>query len=779
MHRQPDHDRTPQLDLEEVRRRLESAQGPQFWRSLEELAATPEFEALLEREFPQQASELPEGVDRRRFLQLAAASLALGGLTACTRQPTELIVPYIEQPESLVPGKPVYFASTMQLDGYARPILVESHMARPTKIEGNPEHPASRGSADLFAQASILEMYDPERSQVVRNLGRIRTWNAFADEMRHALQALTALGNARIRILTRTVTSPSLGAMIEKVLATHPEARWHQYTANTRDHGRRGIRNLFGRFASPRYRLGDADVVVSLDADFLTSGPDGIANARGFASRRRVAADGERPMSRLYMAEATPTTTGTLADHRLPASVSDIERLTTHLAVAVGVPGASASGELHQAQRNWVAAAAADLRSHAGRSLVLPGDYAAAEIHTLAHAINTTLGNAGATVDYIEPVEARPEIEIDSLRTLVEDMAADQVDILLILGCNPVFDAPSDLHLKAAMDKVRTRIHLATYEDETSDYCQWHLPEAHYLESWSDARAFDGSVCFTQPLIEPLFNGRTAAEVLSLFAGDGQPMTALDWMRSYWQSHELAAGSDFETLWRRWLHDGFIGGSEAGPIAVAGRPEAVANACSRLAATVPAAAGIELVFRPDPTIYDGQFNNNGWLQECPKPLTKLTWDNALLLAPATAQSLGVANGQMVEIRVGDRTSRAPAWLMPGHPTATATLHLGYGRWKTGKVGSGTGFDAYPLRTSDRLWTARDASLSPDSYELASTQLHSNIELESEESEKRHLVRVGSIQRFEEEPDFVHHMGHATGPTRACIRDGTIPATPGG
>ncbi len=750
------------LELEQVRAQLAEAKGPEFWRSLEELAQSPEFEELLHREFPQQASELPEGVDRRRFLQLAAASLALGGLTACTRQPVEKIVPYVQQPESLIPGKPLYFASAMTLDGFARPVLVESHMGRPTKIEGNPQHPASRGAADLYAQASILDMYDPERSQVVKNLGRIRTWDAFEEESRNALQSLTALGDVRLRILTHTVTSPSLGATIDEVLTTHSGARWHQYTPVTRDHQRIGLQNLFAKPVNPRYRLENADVVVALDADFLTSGPDSLANARDFAGRRRVE-EGHSDMSRLYVLESSPTNTGTLADHRLATSSRQIAALAATLAAEIGVPGARANPEsLAETHHEWISAVAEDLRSAGPRGLVIPGDFASPETHLLAHAINAELGSTGTTVEYLEPAEYRWEIETDSLQALVRDMQAGEVDLLLILGCNPVFDAPADLQFMTAMNNVSRRIHLGLYEDETADFCHWHLPEAHYLESWGDARAHDGSVCFTQPLIEPLYGGRSIAEVVSIFTKKGR-RSDLDLVQGYWRSKRPGAG--FEQTWRSWLHDGFINDSAGASVAVSSAGGAVAAACQAIATMQPDREALEIVFRPDPTIYDGRFNNNGWLQECPKPLSKLTWDNALLLSPAGAESLGLRNAQIVEVTAGPGTLEIPVWILPGHPDQTATVHLGYGRRTTGKVGTGTGFNAYQLRGSDAMWTAVGASVQAagGDHPLASTQMHSNIPLEGLEAEKRHLVRVGTLHQFEQEPEFVQHMGHSPGP----------------
>jgi molybdopterin-containing oxidoreductase family iron-sulfur binding subunit len=744
--------------LAEVRHRLNQAKGPEFWRSLDELAQTPEFEELLHREFPRQAAELPEGVSRRGFLHLMGASLALGGLTACTRQPLERIVPYVEQPESLVPGKPMFFASSMPLDGCARPLLVESHMGRPTKVEGNPDHPASGGATDLFAQASVLNLYDPERSQVVMHNGRISTWSIFVEEFRNTVQALSALGEAKIRILTRTVTSPSQAALIQEILEAHSGARWHQYSPVTRDTERQGMEAAFGRPLSVRYDLSQADVILSLDADFLTAGPGALRHARDFAGRRR-ARDGE--MNRLYIVESSPTSTGTLADHRLPVRASEIGAIATALAAELGVPGAAAQADpVEEDRAAWITAVARDLSAHRGRCAVLAGDYAPEEVHVLTHAINEQLATIGSTVILAEPLEERPENESESIRQLAQDMAAGDVDLLLVLGCNPAWEAPADLQFRAAMSEVGLRIHLGLYEDETAEYCHWHIPEAHYLESWGDSRSFDGGVCLTQPLIEPLYEGKTVSEILSLLTEGGE-RGGLDLLTDYWI--QKAGAESFDATWRTWLHDGFVADQQSPPVAVSVSQEAVAKACQP--STEITDAGLEIIFRPDPTIYDGTFNNNGWLQECPKPLTKLTWDNAAIVGPALAQREGLANEQVIELSVGDRSIELPVWVQPGHPDGCVTLHLGYGRERVGRVGTGTGFNAYRIRDSHSPWLATDVRIQKTerSHPLASTQLHSNIELESEEAEKRHLVRVGTLELFEHEPDFAQHMGHAPSP----------------
>ena len=738
---------------------------PSMWRSLDELEQAPDFEEWLGREFPRQAAVWPEGLDRRSFLQLTGASLALGGLTACTRQPLEKIVPYGRQVEDLVPGEPLYFATGLTVDGYATGVLAESHMGRPTKIEGNPEHPVSLGSTDLLAQAAVLGLYDPDRSKTILQLGRIRTWSTFVDETRRAVTALDALEGARIRFLTETVTSPSLAAQMRGVLAKYPRAGWVQYDPVGRDDTRGASVRAYGRALETRFDVAKADVILSLDSDFLTSGPGHIPYARAFAERRRIRKE-DADLNRLYALESTPTLTGTMADHRRAASLAEIGHFTVALAARLGVDGVASEGPPSTVPPDWIEAIAADLEAHPGRSLVLAGDQTPAPLQVLALAINEHLDNRGRTLLVSEPieagpVEAGPAQQTEALATLVEEMQAGQVDILVILGGNPVYNAPADLDFREAMLEVPRRVRLGDYEDETSEYCQWHVPRAHQLESWGDARSLDGTVTLQQPLIEPLYSGRTVSELLSVFADD-KPQRSEQILEDYWNGKIPGANGDFEADWRRLLHDGFVPGTEAPMAGEALQDGATAAAVQELAALeTPTLERPDLTLRPDPTVWDGRFSNNGWLQECPKPLTKLTWDNALLISPALGASRGIETGQLLEITVGERTLTAAAWIHPGQADASVTLHLGYGRWKAGSVGTEQGFNAYALRTTDRTWHAPEVSLlaTGESYPLASTQLHHNMELEGAESTKRHLVRAATLTDFGHDPEFAKHLGH--------------------
>jgi MoCo/4Fe-4S cofactor protein with predicted Tat translocation signal len=737
------------LDLAAIRERLGNSTGKEYWRSLEELSGDPHFEELLHREFPRQASEWDDSVARRGFLKLMAASLALAGLSGCSRKPEETIVPYVQQPAGLSLGKPQYYATAMAIGADAIGLLVESHEGRPTKIEGNPDHPASLGATNAFAQASILGLYDPDRSQVLTYLGEIRAWSSFLESAVATVPLLRSTGGAGLRILTGSVTSPTLAAQLRALLAQFPQARWHQWEAAGSDGAREGGKLAFGRYVSTVYRPARANVILSLDSDFLGSGPGHVRYAREFFRRRKLDGSGRDDLSRLYVLEPTPSVTGAAADHRIPMRASDIALFARALAAKLGLGGAT---QAPVGSERLLAAVAADLQKHRGASLVIAGDYQPAEVHALAHAINAALGNTDKTVHYTEPVEAQPVNHLESLRELCAEMYAGRVDTLLILGGNPVYDAPHDFDFAAKLKKVRLSLHLSPYFDETSEYCLWHVPEAHFLESWSDVRAFDGTASIVQPLIAPLYQGKTAHDVAGAFS-DKPGLTSYERVRGTW------VGGHTEKEWRKWLRDGVIAGTALPPLAVAARWSPAG-----LPPAKPAPADqLEFLFRPDPSVYDGRFANNGWLQELPKPVTKLTWDNAALVSPRTAEKIsaghriaatGGEHGQVladvVDVKLSGSKVTAAVWIVPGQADGVVTLPLGYGRRNAGQTGTNKGFNAYVVRASHALWTATGGELVPtrDTYPLACTQYHHNME-------GRELVRSATLGEYKRHPDFAH------------------------
>ncbi len=720
------------IDLASVRRRVDGASGRRYWKSLEELAETPGFQDFLHREFPENASEWTSDANgRREFMKVMGASMALAGLTACTRQPQEAIVPYVKPPEMLVPGRPLFFATAVTDGGYAKGVLVESHEGRPTKIEGNPDHPASLGATDAVTQAAILELYDPDRSQTVKQLGEIRSWGGFVAAVKAALQAQKPLGGAGLRILTEAVTSPTLVAQLRALLAEYPQARWHQYEPTANDNAREGAQLAFGQPVDAHYRLAEADVILSLEADFLGRGPDNVRLTREFAQRRRVG-DGPANLNRLYVAEGSPSLTGANADHRLSLRSSEVEGFARAIAAGLGLAVSGAA----TAHGPFVVALVKDLQRAGAKALVIAGESQPPAVHALAHAINGRLGSIGRTVVFSAPVAVATETHAASLAALTQDMATGRVDTLLILGANPVYHAPADLAFAAALDRVPLRFHAGLYEDETAERCQWHVALAHPLESWTDARAASGVTTILQPLIAPLYGGKSVHEVLAAFASQPEK-SGYELLRDQWKA--ALGEADFETRWRRAVHDGVVADTEQPEQAVT--PGLGAWATAAPAAPLP---GLEIVFRPDANLGDGRLANNGWLQELPRPLTKLTWDNAVLMSARTAEKLGVALGttqggsqntaagspaDVVEVRYKGRTVSGPAWVLPGHPDEAITVHLGYGRTRAGRVGNGVGFSAYALRTSDAPWFGSGATVSRtgDRVRLACTQDHWSME----------------------------------------------------
>ena len=783
----------------------------EYWRSLEELADSPVFEEFVRREFPRAAEEWNNPVERRTFLKIMGASLALAGLSGCVIQPPEKVIPYVKQPEEEVPGKGLFFATAYSLSGIATPLLVRSNEGRPTKAEGNPDHPSNPGATatDIFSQASILGLYDPDRSQTPLYRGETRAWTSFVAEIRGVIEkdgdGLKAKRGANLRILTETITSPSLAAQLKQILTDFPEAKWHQYEPVNRDNARAGAVLALGQDVNTTYDFSKAERILSLGADFLNAWPGNLRYARDYAAKRRDAdqaagltVEAEPKMSRLYVVETTPTITGANADHRFSVKPSEME------AVAQGVSGASivrGSGDLAK----WLPALSKDLQLHKGASIVIAGNEQPAAIHALAHAANAFLGNVGKTVFYSDPLEANSVDQTQSLRELVTDIDAGKVDVLMIIGGNPAYNTPVDLRLDLnRLNKVKLRAHLNLYNNETSEICHWHINAAHYLEAWGDARAYDGTATIVQPLIAPLYDGKTAYEVLAVFS-DNYDQKPYDIVREYWRSQPAASAapraaaqaspspsaspsaspaaspaktaSDFESTWRKWLHDGFIPNTALPSKTVTAKSD-LGNSLSQNGAATPAPAanGYDIVFRPDPSIYDGRFANNGWLQELPKPLTKITWDNVALVSPNTAKMMGCLppnheEGQhgreayvdMIKLSLRDRsiTQQLPVWVLPGQPDGVITINLGYGRTKSGRVGTQYqtdpdgplphgGFNAYDIRFSDSAWYATGAVVSKtgERFVIASTQAH--FTMTDPQGNNRDILRESGIEEYQRE-----------------------------
>jgi molybdopterin-containing oxidoreductase family iron-sulfur binding subunit len=742
-------------DLGSIRERLSSVKGQAYWRGLEDLADNDTFKQFVHREYPRQASAWHPAMSRRAFLTMLGASLSLAGLNGCAiNQSSETIVPYIDQPDGMTPGKPLTFATAMTVGGYATGLLVTSREGRPIKIEGNPNHPASLGATDAIHQASLLTLYDPDRSQAVVHNGIPDSWDAFLGMVNARMQELKAVQGRGLRILTETITSPTLTAQIRALLAKYPEVKWHSYESVGRGNVKAGALLAFGTPVNTLYRFDRARVIVSFDGDFLMDMHGHVRYAHDFGAKRRVRS-GSTNINRLYAAETSPSITGAMADNRLPLRPSEIDAAAFALARRLGIANIASAPLVSSEIESWLNAAVADLKSNEGACVVVAGDHQSASVHALVHAMNSVLGNVGETLLYTEPIESTPPDPAYSLGALVRDMQAGLVSTIFVFGGNPVYDAPADLNFTAAFEKVPLRIHHSLYEDETSALCHWHLPEAHYLESWSDARAFDGTVTILQPLIAPLYGGRTAHGVLDAVLGS-YGRTDHDILKSAWQADYPP--DEFDAFWRKTLHDGIVAGSAAPAKTVAVR------SLASLIPTTPIEIGssLEIVFRPDPTVWDGRFANNGWLQELPKPLSKLTWDNAALLSPRTAEAYGLTNTMLagdvvdvVELHYQGRSVKAPALIVPGHPDSCVTVTLGYGRTRAGNVGTGVGFSAESLRSSDAPWYGSGLVLHKTNEQMTLAITHTHHTMEG-----RDIVRIGSIETFRRDPGFAHSKEHA-------------------
>jgi molybdopterin-containing oxidoreductase family iron-sulfur binding subunit len=774
--------------LAEFERPLGAAGGREYWQCLDELAGTESFQELMRQEFPALADVWHSALSRRKFLSLMGASLALAGIGGCSVRPAPegTIVPYVKRPELVVPGTPLFYATTLVHAGDAMGVLVESHEGRPTKIEGNPDHPASLGATDAFSQASILGLYDPLRSQTVVQGDRILGWDDAESAIRSAMLGPSAKRGAGLRILTEGVVSPTLESQLERLLTAYPDSKWHQYEPIHTANAYRASQIAFGQPVDMVFDFRAANVVLSLDADFLFRDAGHVRYANDFMSRRRVRTTAEAApkaeMNRLYVVETEVTSTGAKADHRLAVRMREIQDIAAAVAAELGVEGVAAASDQHA---KWAAAVARDLVANRGSSLVVCGHRQPPGVHLLAHAMNERLGNVGHTVRYIKPITGHPADQLESLRELVTEMERGAVEVLVVLGGNPAYTAPVDYQFAAALGKVKHSFHLGLYENETSRLCKWHLPEAHYLEAWSDARAFDGTVSLAQPLIAPLYQGRSEHEVLAAFAGERE-RDGLRIVQSYWRDHsgQHQGQPDFEVFWQTALHDGVIKNSSSPALSAQlrdGWQSALKNSAAQPAPQEP--QQLEIAFQSDPTIYDGRYATNGWLQELPKPFTKLTWDNAAIVSPRTAKEFGLEYGAfdhggehggydvpMVALRVGEREVQAPIWIMPGHADGAVTVNLGYGQTHAARANGAwqqtLGFNAYELRTSDHPWFSAGLVLTKldSTYPIACTQGHNAMNGE--------IIRAGTLGEFRRQPHKI--ASQEEGPRGANKIEGTPP-----
>jgi MoCo/4Fe-4S cofactor protein with predicted Tat translocation signal len=747
---------------------------PDQWRSLEELEGDPEAVISASQEFPAGASVM-DGVSRRNFVQLLGGTLALSG-AACYR-PRQKIVPYVRRPPEVTPGNPLHFASAWALEAYATGLIVESHAGRPTKVEGNPDHPDSQGTTSVFEQALPLGLYDEERGKAIRHQGRGMAWRSLLSALAQQDERYAADKGAKLRFLVEPSGSPLLADLHGRIQQKLPQAKFVAFSPVAADGMVEGARLVFGRPLEPRHDLSQARVIVSLDSDFCNDGPEMLRLSRQFSAGREPGPN----MNRLYVAEPCPTATGSLADHRLRVPGSQVIAVVQALIARIGqdpggqslgglagLPAAGAAGAAIDGR--WIGAVAKDLLANKGRSVVIAGRRQPAAVHALVGALNAALGNIGTTVSYWASNSPAPMAGFEPLRGLVEEIAAGQVDTLVITAENPVYSAPADFKLGKLLERVPNVIYLGQFEDETGVLAGTYIPKAHVLEAWGDAQALDGTVSVVQPLIHPLWGGRTESELLAAFVGEGDK-GAHTLLKEFWQKRGVAEGrapaADFETTWEVWLAKGVIektgGQAENAPAidpgALSGR---LGPALAALRAQGGAAGALEVDYAVDPKVFDGRFANNAWLQELPHPTTKVTWDNAVLLSKTTADSLGVTTGDMVTLAIGNgdgaRQVNGPVYVVPGHADQVATIALGYGR-EFGKVAKGVGFNANLLRVSTSPWFEQGASLAKlgKRHRFGTTQLHWSME---DRDPAMHTVLADVLKR---DSEFHHHIETQRGP----------------
>ncbi len=757
------------MTLAEVQAKLDGKTGRRFWKNLDELSGDREFQELMAEEFPRQAGagEWVDPITRRGFMKVMGASFALAGLAGCTKQPDETIYPYIKQPEDLVLGKSMYFATAFPFPTGAVPVLVKSDAFRPIKIEGNPDHAMSKGKSDAYTQATLLELYDPDRSQHVLYRGQNDDWSHFQQEFAGAVNKTN--GGQGVYILSETVISPTLASQWKQVQTKYPQARLMQWEPINQDAARAASKAAFGSYTDVQYRLEDADVIVSLGADFLGGihFPGFLPLSAAYAERHRYE-EGKTP-NRMYVVETMPTVTGFKAEHRLALKPTDLAAFADALA---GGPAAIAD----PAQQKFMTALLDDLKKSGGRCAVIAGAHTPASVHIAAHSLNAAMGAIGKTVIYTDPINPIPSEQNADLKVLVDDMNAGKVQWLVMLGANPIYNAPADLEFATAMSKVANTVHLGSHVDETGAVSTWHINRAHYLESWSDARAYDGTISVVQPMIEPLYHGKSAHDVLQSLLDDPQasPYDAVV------ATAKTYIKGDFAMGWRKALHDGWVEGTE-----LPARAPAPLRSLSNATTARPnpgSGKTLEIAFRLDPSLYDGRFANVGWLQELPKQITSLSWDNAALMSLATMERLGLEESHPVEIDLNGRKLVAPVLGVPGHADDAVTVHLGFGRGiEAGRVGAGVGFNAYLLRTSEQPLYSAGAMLTrkPGTYDLCVTKVHSiehrgafaQHDLEHPESDKqgtyslpgheaqeRGIIRYATLEEARKNPGFAHEGG---------------------
>ncbi|MEX2478058.1 MAG: TAT-variant-translocated molybdopterin oxidoreductase [Gracilimonas sp.] len=724
-----------------------------YWKSLGELANNKEYQKFAEREFPENATELTDGVSRRGFLRVMGASVALAGLAAC-RRPVQKILPYSNQPEDVVPGVPLYYATAMPVQGNLVGLIAENHEGRPTKLEGNDLHPASKGGTSIFNQAEILGLYDPDRSRSPLNNGNKASAGDFATFASNHFSNT----DQRIAFISEANSSPTYNKIKEQALSKFNNATWVTYEPFGEDNVLEGNRIAFGSRLRSHYNFENADVIVSLNDDFMSSThPNSVEYAKQVSGRRKVT-DTNGEMNRIYAVEDSFSLTGSFADHRLRLKASQMEAFTYALATALSsrVNGLNAfSGYSNEfSDHQWITVLADELAANAGNSALTAGAQHKAEVHAAVAAINQALGNTGNTVDYLEVPYIDEQSSNTAFENAVSEMETGNIDTVVMVGVNPVFTA-SSLDFENALSNVETVVSLSDYVDETSKKASWHVNRAHFLEAWGDGYSYGGARSVIQPQIQPLHDGLSEIEFLNAIVS-GEMTSGYEMVQETFRGYY---SSGFNNRWTNILHDGIDNTGNFNAVSVS-LSSGFASAMNSATSNISSTSGIEVVIRPDATLYDGRYANLGWLQELPDPMTKITWDNVALMSPATAKNLGIEEPgagnkdyDVVEITINGKNIKIAAWIQPGHVDDAITLTTGYGRKGLGRVATSYidytvgGVDTYPLlETANTFFASAEVSKTSDTYEIACVQDHHSLE-------GRDMYRQASLSEYKEKPDF--------------------------
>jgi len=734
--------------------KISTDNGVKYWRSLDQLAETPEFKKILDNEFPENPPGIAGGaLSRRKFLALMGASIAFAGLAGCQR-PVEKIVPYVKAPENITPGNSLFYASAMPFGLSAYGIVVESRVGRPTKIEGNINHRLTKGKSGALIQASILNLYDPDRSGALRNKAQEASWSEFVSFYQELQKTFIESQGRGLAILSSSFASPTLFRLYEEFTAAFPEAQWAVYEPVSDENIYDGIKAISGQNIYPVYDYSKADIVVSLDSDFLYAESDEISAVRGFAEARSLKTENDT-MNRLYVVENMYSTTGAMSDHRLRLPSSHVAPFALEIAkelrnqgLEIPIPNVRLDGFDRDAHQKWIQAIAKDLKKHKGKSLIVAGKRQPPYLHALAAVMNHGLGNTNNSVRYVSLKDALPP-SLSSLNRLVESIDNGKIQTLIIMDGNPVYNALVDMDFAAKLAKVKNTVHFSSHVDETSRQTTWHIPAAHYLESWGDVRSNDGVRSVVQPLIEPLFNGVMRAQLLNLIV-TGKDENAHDIVRKTWKS--IFPELDFEKKWRKTLNSGVCEENLYESEEVGFNSENLGNLSKSLNIENLSKDALEITFAADASVFDGRYANNGWLQETPDPISKLAWDNPALISLNTAKELGLKNEDMVSLTCRGRSLELPVWIMPGQADNTIAVSLGYGRTSAGRVGNNVGFNAYLLRQTSAKDFAHGAAVKATGkrYKLANTQNHGSME-------GRALVREAPLTEYQSHPHFAAEM----------------------